>query len=366
MNYYINLFSPETYKAFIDSDQNISGFRPRQQNVAEKIMVGDRLVCYVTKIGRWCGIFEIISPYFKDTKPIFVKEEDPFIIRFKIKPLIWLPLEKSIPIRDDFVWDHLSFTRGQDKNRSSWTGKIRASLSSLPESDGKYLEKMLYTQRDGGQLFPIEQDDKKRMVTHRVRRIDKEVTVSVPENEEAETGEQGSHNEIRESIKIQALLASIGNEMGMKIWIPRNDRSKVLAEWKNSHSPLVEVLPLNYDDATLRTIEQIDVLWLKGRSIVRAFEVEHTTSIYSGILRMADLLALQPNMEIKLHIVAPAARRAKVFQELNRPVFSLLERAPLSERCTFLTYDSIRELSGLKHLTHLSDSVLEDYVEEEE
>jgi hypothetical protein len=39
-------------------------------------------------------------------------------------------------------------------------------------------------------------------------------------------------------------------------------------------------------------IERIDVLWLKGRSIKRAFEVEHTTSIYSGILRMADLLAL--------------------------------------------------------------------------
>ena len=56
--------------------------------------------------------------------------------------------------------------------------------------------------------------------------------------------------------------------------------------------------------------------WLRGRAIVRAFEVEHTTSIYSGILRMADLLALQPNMNIKLHIVAPYTRRDKVFQEI--------------------------------------------------
>jgi hypothetical protein len=93
---------------------------------------------------------------------------------------------------------------------------------------------------------------------------------------------------------------------------------------------------------TLRTIEQIDVLWLRGRAIKRAFEVEHTTSIYSGILRMADLLALQPNMDIRLHIVAPVARRDKVFQELRRPVFSLLDRGPLSESCSFLSYDSIR------------------------
>gem|GEM_PF-5027383 len=40
---------------------------------------------------------------------------------------------------------------------------------------------------------------------------------------------------------------------------------------------------------------------------------------------MADLLALQPNMKIKLHIVAPPAKRDKVFQEIRRPVFSLLE-----------------------------------------
>ena len=56
----------------------------------------------------------------------------------------------------------------------------------------------------------------------------------------------------------------------------------------------LSVLPLNYNEPTLQTIEQIDVLWLRGRAIVRAFEVEHTTAVYSGILRMVDLLALQP------------------------------------------------------------------------
>lgn len=105
------------------------------------------------------------------------------------------------------------------------------------------------------------------------------------------------------------------------------------------------------------------MLWLKGRAIRRAFEVEHTTSIYSGILRMADLLALQPNMDIRLHIVAPSERREKVFQELIRPVFSFLDKGPLSESCTFLSYDSVRELAKEKHLAHLSDGVLDDYAE---
>ncbi len=104
----------------------------------------------------------------------------------------------------------------------------------------------------------------------------------------------------------------------------------------------------------------------RGRAIKRAFEVEHTTSIYSGILRIADLLALQPNMDIRLHIVAPVARREKVFQEVRRPVFSLLDRGPLSESCTFLSYDSVRELAHQPHLAHLSDTVLDEYEEEAE
>jgi hypothetical protein len=151
--------------------------------------------------------------------------------------------------------------------------------------------------------------------------------------------------------------------MGMQIWVPRGDRATVLAEWKGDHPPLLERLPLNYDETTLKTIEQIDVLWLKGRAIKRAFEVEHTTSVYSGILRMADLLALQPNMDIRLHIVAPTVRREKVFQELLRPVFSLLDRGPLSEICTYLSYDSVRELGAQEHLSYLSDSVIEEYEE---
>jgi hypothetical protein len=120
---------------------------------------------------------------------------------------------------------------------------------------------------------------------------------------------------------------------------------------------------VNYDDNTLDTIRQIDVLWLKGRSMARAFEVEHTTAIYSGLLRMADLLALQPNMQIRLHIVAPEERREKVLREIKRPVFSLLEHGPLYEKCTFLSYDAVQTIAEQKFLAHMSDTILDEYEE---
>jgi hypothetical protein len=81
---------------------------------------------------------------------------------------------------------------------------------------------------------------------------------------------------------------------------------------------------------------------------------------------MADLIALQPNMDIKLHIVAPVAKREKVFQEIRRPVFSLLEGRALADICTYISYDSVRALVKAEHLEHLSDRVIEDYAEEAE
>ena len=144
--------------------------------------------------------------------------------------------------------------------------------------------------------------------------------------------------------------------MGFRIWVPRNDKTRVLENLPaNIHDSFLDALPLNCDDTTLRTEEQIDVLWLKNRSMVRAFEIEHTTAIYSGLLRMADLLALQPNMNIRLHIVAQTDERERVLREIKRPVFSLLDRGPLYDQCSNLSYDSVNELSKLQYLSHTTD-----------
>lgn len=367
MAYFLDLFSPVTYEAFTHSTQRISGFRPRQQSAATKIKVGDRLICYMTKLGRWCGVLEVVGDWHNDKTPLFYPENDPFTLRTQVKPIVWLSKEKSIPIRDDKVWDTLTFTRGNAKASHGWTGRLRASLGQLADSDGEFLEKLLLAQSTGGEIYPIDEREWDKFAIHKIHREDKLVTVTVPQDTDVDNENlPDTHPDVRESIKIQSLLAIIGAQMGLKIWLPRNNRTAVIAEWKSDNRPILDVLPLNYDETTIRTIEQIDVLWLRGRAIVRAFEVEHTTSIYSGILRMADLLALQPNMDIKLHIVAPYSRRDKVFQELQRPVFSLLDRGPLSESCTYISYDSVRELAQQKHLTHLSDSVLDEYAEEAE
>jgi hypothetical protein len=194
-----------------------------------------------------------------------------------------------------------------------------------------------------------------------IKREGKQVIVTVPQKADAEEIQPTNKGEIRESLQMQAILADIGSKMGFQIWLPPSDRGRVLTKWTPKTGILLEELPVTFNPTTMKTIEQIDVLWLKRAEIVRAFEVEHTTSIYSGILRMADLLAMQPNITIKLHIVAPTSRREKVFQEIGRPVFAALGGRALSEICTFLSYESLTDLHEQKHLERLSDKVLEDY-----
>jgi hypothetical protein len=359
----LNLFSPETYESFKQSARDVSGFRMRQRNAADRISPGDKLVCYLTKLSRWFGLLEVVSRPFLDQTPILYPDADPFVVRFKVRPLVLLDVEKAVPIHEDFLWHGLSFTKDYDKGGSAWTGKLRSSLVQLNDPDGRLVEEALIRQQNDGELYPIDRDEYQKLIANTVRRADKIVSVSVPTDSEAEKP-TFADVEIRESLKIQALIADIGSRMGLKVWIAKSDRAAIAREVPNIVDSLIERLPFSYDDVTIRTIENIDVLWLRGRSIVRAFEVEHTTSVYSGILRMADLLALQPNMDIRLHIVAPASKRDKVFQEIRRPVFSLLEHGPLADTCTYLSYESLRELAEQKHLAHLSDSVLDEYAEE--
>ena len=169
------------------------------------------------------------------------------------------------------------------------------------------MEDVLRRQQSTKKDYPLDAEHLDSLRPKQIKRADGIASVVVPtDTEEPETSKVD-----RESAIVQAKLAELGETMGFRIWIPKNDRSAVLRHWHPRDGALIDSLPLNYDDVTLQTIERIDVIWLKGRAIQRAFEVEHTTAAYSGLLRMADLLALQPNMNIALHIVAPEERQKR-------------------------------------------------------
>jgi len=128
--------------------------------------------------------------------------------------------------------------------------------------------------------------------------------------------------------QIQGWLRDLGLSLGFSVWIAANDRSRTYGEGRLGDGCLT-VLPENMtSQAGAEAVRLIDVIWLQTESghPVAAFEVEHTTSIYSGIVRLLDLAyGNELNTCEGLFLVAPDGREEDVMQQIRRPAFSRIE-----------------------------------------
>jgi predicted RNA-binding protein len=144
--YYTDLFTVETYEAFLRSPRSVSGFRETQEGMAKRVQPGDKLIAYIKGLSRWAAVLEVVDGPAIDRTPLFLPADDPFVVRFHVKATPALGLEHAIPIREPEVFDRLSFTQGREK--SYWLGPLRRSLQHLEPRDGKYLETLLRRQAD--------------------------------------------------------------------------------------------------------------------------------------------------------------------------------------------------------------------------
>ncbi|MCZ2075838.1 MAG: hypothetical protein LC130_12670 [Bryobacterales bacterium] len=120
---------------------------------------------------------------------------------------------------------------------------------------------------------------------------------------------------------IQLLLTKLGRALGYDVLVAANDRGKSFQDEKFSFHCLCGLPDLGISPDVAGTIDLIDVLWFeKGSSrVVCGFEVEKSTSIYSGLLRLADLALALPDHAIKIFLVAPDEREKEVLAQLRRP-----------------------------------------------
>ncbi len=143
---------------------------------------------------------------------------------------------------------------------------------------------------------------------------------------------------VSDHVRMQWKLASLGIKAGEKVWVPSADQGKLrkvydFNEFEAEFSVGID-LPKNY-------FENIDVVWKQEFRINAAFEVENSTSIYSGLLRFADLSTVAPNTTYPMFIVAPKERRNRVREQLLRPAFKRLE---LRGKVQFLPYEAVDEM----------------------
>ncbi|MBN8577901.1 MAG: hypothetical protein J0L66_13235 [Cytophagales bacterium] len=121
--------------------------------------------------------------------------------------------------------------------------------------------------------------------------------------------------------EMQFHLLKVGKALGYDPITAGNDRSKCYGEINFSFISLGQFPTLSIDKETLSTIQLIDVIWFERgtNKVVCAFEVEKSTSIYSGILRLSDLAFSLPDHSSSLFIIIPDKREKDVVLQLNRP-----------------------------------------------
>jgi hypothetical protein len=144
--------------------------------------------------------------------------------------------------------------------------------------------------------------------------------------------------EFSEHLRMQWLLLKMGRQAGEKVWAPRNDQQRITSEYKFGDFEKEFAAGL---DTQVKYVENIDVVWKEEFRIDAAFEIENSTSIYSGLLRFADLTMVAPNTLYPLFIVAPGERRQRVREQLARPSFRHLG---IDQKVRYLSYEKVKEI----------------------
>jgi hypothetical protein len=346
--YWLDLFSDKTWREFLSAGATVSGFREGRRPWVKRIKPGDYLLCYLVGVSRFIGLLEVKSEPFEDDEPIWSAEAFP--LRVKVEKIIGLTPETGVPAKD--LLTRFTFWN-QDRPRF-WEGKVQGSPNRWETRDGELIvEAMRAADRD-----PVVRPFKATLLTratrkgtHQAPRIQDDAAepeafadASDAALSEGVIDEEGKPKEVRLHSRMEYLLLRLGGSMGLQLWIDPSDRNQLVDGTRLGDVPGVidDALPQFRSDLAY-AVKRIDVLWLRDDEVIAAFEVESTTAVYSGLLRMADLLALQPNLNISLFIVAEERRRKDVVREISRPTFSRALRKPLAKSCRYISFERLQE-----------------------
>lgn len=124
-------------------------------------------------------------------------------------------------------------------------------------------------------------------------------------------------------LEMQLTLTRMGRNLGYDVWVAANDRNRSHNGVSLQSLTLSELPPLDMGPEVLRTVSLIDVIWIgrESRQIECAFEIEKSTSIYSGMLRLLDLASSLGDRKYDFFLVAPDSREKEIVAQFQRPAF---------------------------------------------
>jgi hypothetical protein len=342
MSYWTDIFTLETWAQAAARDFSVSGFPPPTPGkggysigMFERVRPGDVFLCYCKgPASRWVGALRVTGDVFQSEEPVWgltAEGQVRYPWRYPVDPVVTVDPVAGIPGNE--VARELNVLR----RLKQWGTYLQRSLNRVPDEDGTRLLEMLKQPREA---VPLD------LPTHRRRRQQAEApeptlldAQAIPLDERAKATEaEEAEAEPRTHTEIQAKLRDIGLFEGYDIWVADRGTS-----WNNQAlgAGCLRDLPVVAAEQTRRVMRNIDVIWFrKGAGHpIRFFEIEHSTSVYSGLLRFNDVIIDFPIPEA--FIVGDGDRtRAKFEREIARRTF---EHSGLRKVTKFLLYDQVRQ-----------------------
>ena len=233
MNYWLDLFTGTTWNEFRAAGANITGFSAARRSLADRVKPGDIFLCYVTGVKQWVGALEVLGPSSDQSR---IWSDSEFPARFTVRPLLMLEPEHGVPM--DALEGRVDFFPSAEY-RGKYKGFVRQSPNLFKsQEDGELIMGLLkeaHTTPVTHALDPRKLARKPRNLFKAERRKGKvtiPAVVTVPEEESKEildkielTAEDEAASTTRHT-EIQYHLLTLGAEMGLDVWVARNDRSR--------------------------------------------------------------------------------------------------------------------------------------------
>jgi len=187
-------------------------------------------------------------------------------------------------------------------------------------------------------------DKKWRLAVEEDRAVQVGLWKKVAEVEEAEVMPVVDlAEEARTHEQMIRLIVDLAFCCGYQVWVGKAEQGRS-EDLRKLSLPKLEIRGLTQEDIRANDIDQIDVVWLKDRTIpVALFEVENTTRAMTCIPRMGNLTQLLPHLNIPTFIVAPDGEKRHIEKRLAA-VTSKIISAGRPELWRYILYSDLLQL----------------------
>ncbi len=261
-----------------------------------------------------------------------------------LKPLSLLPVLGVLSESEFKKYNYHSLNGRRYVSLSDNLSKVRQVLQKHGLKNADFMDTDFFIAYLFYNVFKLYKERDKAGKIKKALGVDREVEKPVRQITKKRVANIKSHEEA------ECILLKLGLSLGFDTYTP--DKSiKAFGEPLSKYATLKDLPPFTHEDF-LKTVKEIDVIWFKDEFPEMCFEIEHTTGVALGLLRLYHVRKFNAG----LYIVAPKKIETKYTTEVNKEPFRQIKN-----RYKFRSYEDLVEFYSLvKHYSRAKERFLEE------